>query len=158
LIELELNQQSVNDVLEEVDQVRQRILEQIREGMLEAMERLAWVVVGHLGGDPIVSRSGQLFGAIVGSPKVTETSDVIRGTVTSDVGLKHIGLWLEEGTHVPAVEAKLFEFSEPGAAELFSHGHRAFEVEAHPFMNPSLRDDQAAIMQILADHIAEAIA
>lgn len=158
MIELELKPESVDEVAAHVDQVRQRILEQIREGMLEAMEGLAWVVAGHLGGDPIVSRTGQLLGAIVGSPKVSETPDVIRGTVSSDVGQKHVGLWLEEGTHVPALEAKLFEFSEAAEGVLFSHGHRAFEVQAHPFMNPSLRDDHAAIMQILADHIAEAIA
>jgi hypothetical protein len=157
-VELVVKPESVDEVLEHVDVVRQRILEGIRGGMKQAMEDLAYNVADKLFGNPIVSRSGELATAILESPKVTETPEVIRGTVTADVGRKHLGIWLEEGTHVPAVDGKLYEFTEPDSGSFYTHGHVAFQVKAHPFMNPSLKEYQTTIMQIIADSVAEATA
>jgi hypothetical protein len=137
--------------------VKERILEAVRVGMREAMEGLAWTVADKLQGNPIVSRSGKLLGAVLGSPKVTETADVIRGTVTADVGEKHLGIWLEEGTHVQAVEGKLFQFTPADENTVYTRGHRAFDMKPHPFMNPSLAEFKAPIMEIIASRVAEAI-
>jgi hypothetical protein len=144
-------------VLDYLEATRTRILAGIRTGMQEAMEGLAWNVADKLQGSPIVSRSGALLGAILGSPHVTETAEVIRGTVSSDVGEKHIGLWLEEGTHVKAVEGKLFQFTAADGQSVFTHGHRAFQVKAHPFLNPSLEEYKPTIMNIIAQKIGEAV-
>jgi hypothetical protein len=157
MLELTVDQESVDQVVEHVDVVRQRILTGIRGAMQQSMEGLAWNVADKLFGNPIVSRSGQLLGAILGSPKVTETPEVIRGTVTADVGKKHLGIWLEEGTHVPAVEGKLYEFTEPDEGSFWAHGHQAFQVKPHPFMNPSLREYRDAIYQNIANAIGEAL-
>jgi hypothetical protein len=138
VITLKVEQASVDSTVAYIDQVKERILVGIRSGMKEAMEGLAAAVESKLEGDPITSHTGELAGAIAKSPKVTETASIIRGTVTADVGLKHLGIWLEEGTHVPAVEGKLYEFTEPDGDTFFARGHRAFDVKPHPFMNPAL--------------------
>lgn len=156
MITLQVEQASVDSVKSYLEKVRQRILQGIREGMMEAMQGLAWNVADKLAGNPIVSRSGELLGAVLGSPKVTETPEVIRGTVTADVGNKHLGIWLEEGTHVPAVEGSLFQFTPPDGDTVYSRGHRAFDVKPHPFMNPSLREFRAPIMAIIEARVAEA--
>ena len=156
MLDFKVDQASVDATVDYVEQVKQRILEGVRSGMLEAMQGLAGTVADKLHGSPIVSRTGALLSAIEGSPKVTETDAIIRGTVTADVGAKHLGIWLEEGTHVPAVEGKLYQFTEADAGTFFARGHRAFDVKAHPFMNPALDEFKAPIMQIIADAIAAA--
>jgi hypothetical protein len=157
-VKLVLDPASVTQTVDYLQQARERILAAIREGMQTAMDGLAWKVVDNMQGNPVMSRSGELLEEILTSPKVTETTEVIRGTVSSDVGKKHLGLWLEEGTHVPAVQSKLFEFSEPDAETLFTRGHRAFDVKPHPFLNPALREYETTITQIIQDAVAEAIA
>lgn len=156
MINLVIDQASVDSVQSYVEKVRLRILDGIRTGMQEAMQGLAWTVADKLSGNPIVSRSGELLGAVLGSPKVTETPQVIRGTVTAEVGKKHLGIWLEEGTHVPAVAGKLFQFTPPDGETVYSRGHRAFDVKPHPFMNPSLQEFKAPIMEIISARVAEA--
>jgi hypothetical protein len=156
VINLKVDRASVDSTVAYIDQVKERILAGIRSGMQEAMEGLAGAVESKLEGDPIVSRTGELASAIAKSPKVTETATIIRGTVTADVGLKHLGIWLEEGTHVPAVDGKLYEFTEADGDTFFARGHRAFDVKPHPFMNPALDEMKAPIMQIIADAVAEA--
>ena len=153
-----LDPSSVDATVDHVEAVRHRILAAIREGMMEAMQGLAWTVADKLSGNPIVSRSGELLGAILGSPKVTETAEIIRGTVSSDVGAQHLGLWLEEGTHIKAVEGKLYGFTPPDGKTFFTHGHRAFSIKPHPFMNPSLREYKSTIMEIIVAKVAEATA
>lgn len=151
------DESSVAGVADYLEQTRQNILAGIRQGMQQAMEGLAWTVADKLQGNPIVSRSGELLGAVLGSPKVTETPYYIKGTVSSDVGGKHLGLWLEEGTNVKAVEGKLFHFTAADGASVFTHGHRAFQVAPHPFLNPSLDEYKPTILDIIQSRISEAI-
>jgi hypothetical protein len=155
-VTFQVEQRSVDAVESYLERTRQRILSGIRTGMQEAMEGLAFTVADKLQGNPIVSRSGELLGAILASPKVTETPQVIRGTVTADVGKKHLGIWLEEGTHVPAVEGHLYQFTPADGETVYTRGHRAFDVKPHPFMNPSLREFKAPIMEIIQARVAEA--
>jgi hypothetical protein len=156
-IQLVLDPASVTKTTEYVAQEQESILLAVRAGMQEAMQRLAWQVIDRMQGEPITSRSGALLGAILDSPKVTETAETIRGTVSSDVGAKHVGLWLEEGTHVPEVQNSLFEFTEPDAQTLYTRGHRAFDVKPHPFLNPTLREYETTITQIITDAVDAAM-
>lgn len=159
MIDLELDPRSVDSTIDYVDQMRQRILQGVRVGMNDAMQALAWNVVDKLQGSPIQSRSGKLMGGILGSPRVTENADYVRGSVAgrSSDG-KPIGLWLEEGTHVPAVEGKLFAFTTPDGNTVFTRGHRAFDVKPHPFLNSSLDAMRQPIMDIIAARVREATA
>ena len=156
MITLQVEQASIDQLKSYLERVRQGILRGIREGMMEGMQGLAAAVVTEMGVAAIVNRTGALSEAILDSPKVTETPEVIRGTVTAAVGKKRLGIWLEEGTHVPAVEGNLFQFTEPDASTLYARGHRAFDVKPHPFMNPALREFKGPIMAIIEAHVAEA--
>ena len=158
MIALTLDPGSVEGVKDYLEETRRNILLAIRGGMQEGMEALAWDVADKFAGNPIVSRSGELLGGILGSPKVTETTEVIRGTVAAvSANGKPIGLWLEEGTHVPVVKGSLFQFTEPDGKTLYTRGHRAFDVKPHPFMNPSLREMKQPIMDIIAARLSEAL-
>lgn len=162
MLQFAVDEASVAEVTDYLEQTRQNILVGIRAGMKEAMEGLSWTVADKLQGNPIVSRSGALLGFILASPKVTETAAYIKGTVTSDDQnsvfggkVKHVGLWMEEGTHVPAVKGKLYQFTNAGGDTFWARGHRAFDVKPHPFMNPSLQEYRPTILDIIAAKISE---
>ena len=163
MIQLAVEKASVDGVKGYLEQVRQRILDAVREGMQEAMEGLAGTVVDKIPGAGIKTRQrvrsnggGDLISAIQQSPRVTTGPEYVRGTVSAEVGNKHLGLWLEEGFHEPAVEGSLFQFTTPDGDTLYSRGHRAFDVKPHPFMNPALESYKAPIMDIIAQRVAEA--
>lgn len=159
MIQLQVDPASVSTVEDYVEQIRRRILLAIREGMMEGMTALAWNVADKMSGNPIVSRSGDLLEGVLDSPKVTETPEVIRGTVSGrSADGKPVGLWLEEGTHVPAVKGDLYQFTEPDEGTLYARGHRAFDVKPHPFMNPALADMREPIQNIIAARLEEAVA
>jgi len=150
-----VDEASVTGVKDYLEQTRQNIMAGIRSGMKEAMDGLSWTVADKLQGNPIVSRSGELLGHILGSPKVTETVSYIKGTVDAELGRKHLGLWLEAGTSVPAVQGKLFQFTTADGDSVFTHGHKAFRVAPHPFMNPSLNEYRSTILDIITQRISE---
>jgi hypothetical protein len=149
MLDLYVDEASVTEVTDYLEQTRQNILAGIRVGMKEAMEGLSWTVADKLQGNPIVSRSGQLLGRILASPKVTETATYIKGTVDAELGAKHLGLWLEGGTDVPAVEGRLFQFTTADGTSVYTHGHKAFRVAPHPFMNPSINEYKPTILDII---------
>jgi hypothetical protein len=155
---LELDESSVDGVADYMETARQRILQAVRDGMLEAMKNLASDAVGQMAGAGIVEHSGQLAEAIERSPSVSETKEVIRGTVSSDVGAKHLGLWLEEGIHDPEVPAHLYEFTEPDGSTFYTRGHRAFDVKPHPFLNRALEGAQTMIADLIQQSVDDAIA
>ena len=158
MIAAQVDPASLVAVVDHLEQTRKNIFAAIKAGMLQGMEGLSSNVADKLQGTPIVSRSGALLGAILGSPKVTENADVIRGTVSSNVGRMPLGLWLEEGTSVPAsVVGKLFHFTAADGASAFTHGHQAFKVAAHPFLNPSLEEYGPTILDTIQARIAEVL-
>lgn len=157
MVELTITQASVDGIASYLERVRLRVLAAARAGMRESMEGLAWTVADKLQGNPITSRSGELLGAVLASPKVRETETQIRGTVSANVGGKPRGLWLEEGTHVPAVKGTVFAFTPPGEETQFSRGHKAFNVRPRPFMNPSLDQYKGQILATIQARVAEAM-
>lgn len=140
-----------------LDQVRLRIMSGIRGGMQQVVEGLSWNVADKLQGNPIVSRSGRLLGAVLGSAKVTESESYIKGTVSGMVNGKPLGLWLEEGISVPAVAGKLYHFTAADGKSVFTHGHAAFQVAPHPFLNPSLEEYKPTILDIISQRITQAV-
>jgi hypothetical protein len=139
-------------------QTRERILSAVRESMFEAMEGLANVVVGHTGGDPIVSRSGEFVQAVLESPKVQENDRYIKGSVSSWVGGKPMGVWFDEGTTVPAVAGTAYHFTAADGKSVFTHGHAAFQVAPHPIMNVSLEEYKPTILDIIQARVEGAMA
>jgi hypothetical protein len=146
-------------VIDYLDATREKILQAVRVGMQEAMVGLAHQVVSHTGGGgtDIVSRSGRFVGAVLGSPKVSETDAYIKGTVSGIVDGKPMGIWFDEGTSVPAVAGTLFHFTAADGASVFTHGHGAFKVAPHPIMNKSLEEYKPILIDIITAKIQGAV-
>jgi hypothetical protein len=156
-VELVLDPSSVSETVDYLEQARERILQAIRDSMLEAMGGLSDAAVAEMTDVGIKQRTGEFTLELLSSPKVSETKDIIRGTVSTDVGAKHVGLWLEEGIHDPDVPGHLFEFTEPDGDSAFTLGHKAFDVKPHPFLNPALEHYASTIEEIISDAVDEAI-
>lgn len=160
-IGLQVDPRSVAQVEDYLEQTKRNIFANVRKGMKESMEGLAATVASKLEGNPIVSRTGELLAHVLASPTVKETQRYIRGTVDAELGRKHLGLWLEEGTNVPATigtsKAAIYQFAPADDASVYTHGHRAFQVQPHPFMNPSEQEYQPTILDIITAKIEESV-
>lgn len=150
MINLSITPGSIETAVQSFDERRRWIIAGVLEGMAEAMQDLALTTA-----ENAPHRSGALERAILGSAKVKETGREIVGTVSGNVGKLHIGLWLEQGTHVPAVVKKMVLINEDGQLA-FIRKHRAFQVPAHPFMNVTLDAQKQQIFETLRRHIREA--
>lgn len=157
MIVAEPNPQAAEEVSEYLEATRKRILAGIREGMQEAMEGLASLVAEKVGGSPIQSHTGKLLAAILGGVHVRSTANAVIGEVRPDThGGRNLALWLEKGVNEPGVTGKLMRFIADGALR-FIYSHRAFRIEAKPFMNPTLEQDKTTIMEIIQQRIAGAL-
>ncbi len=164
MLQIIVEQRSVDTAVEYVERVKQRIFQKMREGMQEAMEGLAAEAVSQASGAGIQSRTGQLFTDILSSPRVKETAELIIGTVDAQSEMTsggrkfrgYLGTALDEGFHVKAVEGKLFQFTAANSSTLYSMGHTAFGVSPHPFLRQAKEVFSAPIMEIIASRVAEA--
>jgi hypothetical protein len=164
MLQIVIEQSSVDSVDSYIERVKLRIFKQMRLGMKEAMQGLAAEAVGQASSAGIQARTGQLFADILASPKVRETTDVIVGRVSTQSEMTsggrkfkgYLGTAIDEGFHVPAVEGKLLKFTPAGAETRFSRGHVPFDVAPHPFLRRSKESFAAQIMQIIATRVAEA--
>ena len=156
MLDFAVDPNSVQDVTDYLEQTRKNILTAIRVGMREGMEGLSWKVAEKFDGNPIVSRSGDLLAHILASPKVTTHEGYIKGTVDAEMGKKHVGLWLEAGINEPAVKGKLYQFTAADGTSVWTHGHKAFRVAPHPFMNPSLNEYRGTLLDLITQKIVEA--
>jgi HK97 gp10 family phage protein len=141
--------------LDHIEEVKFRAIEAIQLGTQEAMDDLAAAASGNA-----AVRTGRLRAAILGSPKVTTTKNFISGTVSGgDYGnARHVTSYLEFGTSVPEVIAKkLMVFVAPDGHLVFTKKHKAFQVAARPFMNPTLQSRKAAMIEKIADRIRSAV-
>lgn len=131
---------------------RERIIAAVREGMLEAMKDLA---IAAASAAPV--RTGALQRAILNSPAVTETDTAIVGTVSGEVGRRHIALWQEKGILDPAVTASpghvMRAFFSPDTIG-FIRRHGAFRVPGRPFMKPTLEKQREAIFNTIRGAVA----
>jgi hypothetical protein len=161
MIQFYVEPRSIDQVESYLEQVRLRILSAIREGMMQSMQGLAGVVASKLHGDPIQSHSGELSTAVLASPRVKESSTVIRGSVSADVGQKHFGIWFDYGTAYPRQGV-----AGEGGRKHLSHGRlgeylrsrMGLRMAPHPIMNPSLEQYKANILATISDRVTEAMA
>ena len=156
MVDFEVKPESVAEVTDYLEQVRQNILGGIVVGMQEAMESLAETAAAKFE-SLTATRTGDVLAAILNSPKVSETSEVVRGTVSADVGKQHFGIWFDYGTSHQAVDGKLYHFTDADGKSIFTHGHAAFQVAARPFMNPSLQEQKGQIMELISNRVAVAL-
>ena len=164
MLQVIIEQRSVDSVVGYVERVKQRIFQKMHEGMQEAMEGLATEAVSQASAAGIQARTGQLFSDILSSPRVKETPELVIGTVDAQsemtsAGRKfkgYLGTALDEGFHVKAVEGKLFQFTTANSDTFYSLGHTAFDVAPHPFMRQAKEAFTAPIMEIIAARVAEA--
>lgn len=180
MITLVLDPRSVDETVDYLEHSRQRILAAVKEGMLEAMEGLAGEAVAKFYEAGLKSQTGQTVENIEASPEVTSDEQRVRGRVSAerDITLggrksKHIGLWFQEGYHVPEVRDRrkpgsrrrdharagdIYQFTEPDGSTFWTTGHKAFDVRPHPFLNPALEQYGPAISEIIQRRIDEALA
>lgn len=165
MIELKVDQRSVDNTLGYLDAVGVRILENVRAAMEESMEGLAAETIEQMIGAGIQSRTGQLLENIGNSARVKETAEFIYGSVSARREMKlggrtflgFVGTAIDEGFHVRAVEGNLYEFTEPDAGTLYARGHAAFDVKPHPFLAQSQQAYEAPIMDAIRAAIVEGL-
>lgn len=154
MINLAVNPDSTSAAAQAMQDRRAWIIRGVLDGMAEGMQILAAAAA-----DAAPDRTGKLRRAILASPTVKETTSAIVGTVSGEVGARHVALWVEEGINDPAASvkrAKAMVMSAGGSAQFF-RSHAAFRVPAHPFMNPTLEEQKPQIMAVIQRHVEEAL-
>lgn len=165
MIELKVDQASVDRTVDYLEAVRQRLFAGVRTGMLEAMEGLAGEAINQLEGAGIHSRTGQLLENIGNSPSVEETTHLMIGKVKAEREMKlhgrtflgYVGTALDEGYHVMAVPGHLYQFTEPDVNTLYTRGHQAFDVKPRPFLVRAIEAYKSPLMDIIRARVQEAI-
>jgi hypothetical protein len=164
MLQVVVERRSVDSAFAYMERTRQRIFQKMREGMQEAMEGLAAEAVSQATAAGIQPRTGQLFEDILASPKVRETAELIRGTVSAESDMTiggrkfrgYLGTALDEGYNVPSFDSKVFQFTSADGNTFFTRGHVAFDVKPHPFLHRAKEAFTAPILEIIEAKIAEA--
>lgn len=150
MIEAILQESSVSATVDRLHALKQQIFAEIRAGVEKGTTELAEGAAGK-----VHNRSGDLAAAVLRSPRVRETEQYIKGTVSSDVGGKHTGKWVEFGVDVPAVIGTLMVFTGSDGSLVFTRGRKPFKVVPHPFMLPTSRELNPQIYNDIAKRIRE---
>jgi hypothetical protein len=166
MIELTVDQPSVDRTVEWLESVRLKIFAGIRESMEEAMLDLAGTAVAETTSAGIENRTGELAENIIKSPKVRETAAAITGRVTAEreMTLKgrtfmgYVGTALDEGYHVPDIEGNLYQFTEPDDGTLYRRGHVAFDVKPHPFLRAASEAYAPTLIELIEAKVLEVVA
>ncbi|MDP9267261.1 MAG: hypothetical protein M3P27_02915 [Acidobacteriota bacterium] len=140
-----------------VETVRLKVLRAIKLGMRESMSVVAAATAGK-----VHSRTGQLAAAIIKSVRVRQTDIETVGSISGDVGRKHVGLWLEKGTRAHLIGRRTSGFSSTLITQLFNGNQRPVRLHPgqppRPFMNPTLQALKGEIQSRIAARIDEALA
>lgn len=163
MINFVVDQSSVEQSLEYLEAVRQRIFAQVRLGMKEAMDGLGQTAIAEMAAAGIVSRTGKLAEGFEFS-SVRENRNVIVGQLWGrrDMTIKgrtfagYVGTALDEGYRVPEVKDTLIRFTKAGEGTFYSRGHVAFDVEPHPFLRQASEAFAPTLIEIIAERIAAA--
>jgi len=166
MIELQVDQASVDNTIEWLESVRLKIFAGIRESMEEAMLDLAGVAVAEMTSAGIKNRTGELAENIIKSPHVSENRETIVGRVTAKADMTlagrtffgFLGTALDEGYHVPEVDAALYQFTEPDAGTLYSRGHMAFDIKPHPFLSRASDVYAPTLIELIETAVNDAVA
>lgn len=163
-VEFKVDPASVVEVGDYIEGVRARLLAGIREGMQEGMEALANVAGNNLQAITSGQRQGpgRVLSALLQSPRVWQNQKAIGGYISAYVpGKGDVGGWLERGTSVPAVQGAkgmMYGFYAADGQSVFTHGHKAFTVAPHPFMQPALDEMTSTLIEIIQSKVANAVA
>lgn len=166
MIELQVNQASVDNTVEWLDSVRLKIFAGIRESMEEAMLDLAGVAVAEMTAAGIKNRTGELAENIIKSPHVSENRESIFGRVTAKADMTlagrtffgFLGTALDEGYHVPEIDGNLYQFTEPDDGTLFRRGHVAFDIKPHPFLSQASNAYAPTLIELIEAKVNEVVA
>jgi hypothetical protein len=176
MLQVVIEQRSVDSVVSYIERTKQRIFQKMREGMQEGMEGLAGEAVYQATAAGIHNKTGQLFTDMLNSPKVGENADVIWGRVStkSDMTVKgrtfegYLGTALDQGFTVPSAvpsgrkidgaqgDAKVYQFAPADGESRFTFGHAAFKVAPHHFLRRAKEEFASPIMEIIERRVAEA--
>jgi hypothetical protein len=166
MLEVKVDQKSVDTTIDYMEAVKQRIFAAIRTGMAEGMELLAANAVEEMGAAGIQNRTGALAENILKSPRVTEDADFIRGRVSAVSLVKarggglyynNLGNILDMGFHDPQTKSPLHQFTESDGETFWARGHVAFDVKPHPFFRRAVEVSESPIMDIIRARVAEAV-
>lgn len=166
MLQVTIEQRSVDSVVGYVDRMKLRIFQKMYEGMEEAMQAMAGEAVVEAMAAGIHSRTGQLFSDILSSPTVRETPELVIGRVTTKsemavAGRKfvgYLGTALDQGFHVPASRrsAGPYQFVSADGDTVYTRGHIAFDVKPHPFLRKTKEVFTSPILEIIERRVAEA--
>lgn len=158
MIKYKLEDDNSSQLTPYYEEVRQKLVKAIRSGMRQAMTDLAqYIVAEKLSGSVLHRRSGRLADAVLSSVRVSANEEAVRGTVKAQPkDMPNEGLWQEFGTEHPAITGRLRVFVTPGGVVQFTERIREFSIEPRPFMNPSLHEQAAEIMDTIRESVTKA--
>jgi hypothetical protein len=165
MLQVVIEQRSVDAVESYLEKTKQKIFQNMREGMLEAMQGLAGEAVYQAQAAGIRNKTGQLFTDMLNSAKVGENADVIWGRVNTKSEMTsggrkftgYLGTALDQGFRVPASKkTKVFQFAAADGETIYARGHVAFDVKPHPFLHRAKEEFTTPIMEIIERRVAEA--
>jgi len=165
MLEIKVDQSSVDSTLDYMERVKQRILDGVRAGMAEGMQVLAANTVAEMAAAGIQNRTGALAANVLKSPRVTEDARFITGRVGAMALVKakggseyynNLGNILDIGAIEPVVQSPMHQITEPDGDTFWARGHVAFDVKPHPFFRRAFQVSESPIMDIIRARVAEA--
>jgi hypothetical protein len=167
MLEIKVDQGSVDSTVDYMEAVKQRVLAAVRTGMAGGMELLADTTVEQMAVAGVQNKTGALETNIISSPRVTEDAQAIRGRVTGFALVKakggelyynNLANILDKGFMDPAEQSAIHQIVPPDGDTFWARGHVAFDVKPHPFFRRSLEISESPIMDIIRARVSEATA
>jgi len=149
-----------------IDAFRVRLFGELREQLKKSMYELREYIVGSkLSGSPLHRRSGNLASSII--PTVEGSWPVSRGSVGVDKSagsepgqvLKYANA-LEYGANIPErvpMKARALHWLAADGSDVFAKRARAFYLQPHSFMRPSLREQRQQIIDGVHETVNRAL-
>ena len=166
MLEIKVDQSSVDSTLDYLERVKQRILDGVRAGMAEGMQVLAANTVAEMAAAGIQNRTRALAENVLNSPHLSENENSISGKVYAGARVKakgggmyssNLGNILNMGFADPAVgNEPMHQITAPDGYTSWARGHVAFDVKPHPFFRKALAVSESPIMDLIRARVAEA--
>ena len=138
--------------------VQKRILTGLREGVATSIEDLSYAIADKLTGNPVQSHSGELLRLVLNGVRVSENQNFVTGKIVPKDSASNLAQWVEEGFTVPGITKKIAFFSEAIQGLKVAMGHQKFTVAPHPYMNPTLIEQEPVIFATIREKVNDALA
>lgn len=166
MIELAVDQSSVEHTIDWLEAVRLKIFAGIKDAMIDKIEDLAAITVAEMTAAGIHRKTGALVEDILESPGTGENAKEIwtrvlpksNMTLAGRTFFGYLGTALDEGYHVPPIDGAIYQFTDPDGETLFRRGHVAFDVKPHPFLRESQKIWEPGFFDFVEQRINEVIA